>query len=250
MIPWRMSMTVLTDLSASMFAACFMILLIFLSLVQKRDPASPEPRPVEANQAFVATRQQVFAPAAMVDHLFAHGRNGTSLDLFADRVDISRAGRAEVRQLAGGDIASGLAVLTPADNPVRLQVFANTFYNQVVGALEADGTAFTELTVPAALRDPERPNLAWVPAFLPLSETATDRQSFRISLAALLRGTAERTPGAGAKDSGRSTMPPARSLLDRLPDSINRVTGIFFPLAGLACVVWIERRRFSAIHDT
>ncbi|MGQ3214501.1 MAG: hypothetical protein ACT6U0_16500 [Shinella sp.] len=243
-------MTVLTDLSASMFAACFMILLIFLSLVQKGEPASPAPRAFEAKQAFMVTRQQVLAPAAMIDHLFAHGRSGTSLDLFADRVEISNAGRKEVWQLSGSDLVSRLADLTPVDDPVRLQVFSHAFYNQVAGALEAGGTAFTELTVPAALRDPERQSLAWVPAFLQLRETSADRQSFRIGLAALLHGAAEHAPGTGATAIARPTTSPTQSLLDRLADWIDRVTGIFFLLAGFACVAWIERRRFSAVHDT
>lgn len=251
MIPWRINMTVLTDLSASMFAACFMILLIFMSLVQKREPVSSDPRPIEASQVFVLTRQHVLAPVAMVDHLFAHGNNGTSLDLFSDRVERSGAGRTEVRRLSGSDLVAGLAGLTASDNPVRLQVFSNALYSQVAGALKAGGIEFTELTVPAGLRDPERADLAWAPAFLELSATATDRQTFRTGLAVLLQGAAEQANSAQATAAGQSAMPPSTpGLLDRLANWIDHVMAVFFPLAGLGGVAWIERQRFSAIHDT
>jgi len=105
--------------------------------------------------------------------------------------------------------------------------------------------------VPAGLRDPERPDLAWAPAFLELGATATDRQTFRTGLAALLQGAAEQANGARAAAADRSATPPSTpGLLDRLANWVDHVTAIFFPLAGLACVVWIERRRFSAVHDT
>lgn len=251
MIPWRISMTVLTDLSASMFAACFMILLIFLSLVQKNEPAPSKPQPLEARQAFVVTRQQALAPAAMVDQLFAHGREGTSLDLFADRIEIRVPGRKEARRLSGGDLASALGRLAQGAPPVRLQVFSNALYNQVAGALEAKGVPFTELTVPAGLRDPERPSLAWVPAFLQMGETATDRQTFRTGLAALLQGAADRASAAKPIAMDVSAMASTTSgLLERIVEWIGRFSRIFCPLAGLACVAWIERRRFRAIRDT
>lgn len=249
MMPWRMSMTVLTDLSASMFAACFMILLIFLSLVQKNGPAASERPPVEASQAFMLTTQTVLSPAAMVDHLYAYGRDGTSLDLFADRVELFAPGRKAAERVAGGDLASRLASLSVADLPVRLQVFSNNLYNQVLRGLEAGGTEFAELTIPAGLRDPERPNLAWTPGFLQLGDQATDRQAFRIALAALLQGAADRAAVAKGGAGGQAPALTTPSLLDRLAHWIDHVTRVVFPLAGLACVLWIERRRFGAIRD-
>jgi hypothetical protein len=250
MISWRISMTVLTDLSASMFAACFMILLIFLSLVQKQE--GPAPEPIEATQAFALTTQLALAPSAMVDHLYAHGRAGTSisLDLFADRVELREPGDGQPRGLSAGDFAAVAAFLARAGSPVRLNVFSNALYNQLVGQLEASGTPFTELTVAAGLRDPQRPSMAWAPEFLHLGETATDPRTFRIGLAALLEGAADRmarSQSGEAQHSALAARPPG--IVERIRRAMRQFAQWFFPLAGLAGVAWIERRRFGAIRD-
>src|SRR5690606_7572200 len=55
---WRMDLTVLTDLSASMFAVCFMILLVFLGLAQQRDAEpAPDLGAIDAGRALRIVRQ-------------------------------------------------------------------------------------------------------------------------------------------------------------------------------------------------
>ena len=251
MISGRISMTVLTDLSASMFAACFMILLIFLSLVQKHE--GPAPLPIEATRALALTRQQALAPSAMVDHLYAHGQagKGINLDLFADRVELREPGGGPPRRLSAGDFAAVAAGLASAHSPVHLNVFSNALYNQLVGQIEASGTPFTELTVAAGLRDPDGPDLAWEQKFLQLGETATDPHTFRIGLAALLDGAADRIARsqAGAADQSATASRPT-DIVERIRRAIRHFAQWFFPLAGLAGLAWIERRRFGAIRDS
>ncbi|WP_378941121.1 hypothetical protein [Mesorhizobium sp. ANAO-SY3R2] len=245
-------MTVLTDLSASMFAACFMILLVFLSLVQRHDTTPAEPPPIEATRAFALTRQRALGPSAMIDQLFVHGKasQGISIDLFADRIEVREPGGGQSRRLSANDLSAVAAGLARTNVPIRLQVFSNALYNQLVGQLENSGTEFTELTVAAAMRDPDRPDLAWAPAFLQLGETASDPRAFRIGLAALLQGTADPIPGAQAAPTRQSTVdaePPG--VVERIREWMKHFSQLFFPIAGLACVAWIERSRFGAIRD-
>lgn len=258
MTSWRMDLTVLTDLSASMFAACFMILLVFLALAQRQD-AAPEPSlaAIEAAGALRIVRQEPLTPEAMVELLRGHGAAaaGTGLDLFEDRVEIALPGRADRIALASAEIGERLAgALRPAGGgPVRLYVFSNAHYNPAVAALDRAGLRRVELTVPRALRDGARPQQAWSPAFLALGARGLDAAAFRRELAALLAGSAEEggaAPSAadGGADAPAPAGPPrtASDLLERLRRWLAAFAAIVFPAAGLAAVAWIERRRFGA----
>lgn len=228
----RIDLTVLTDLAASMFAACFMILLIFLSLSQRTD--APAPRPIEATEALNLVTRQILPPGGLVDLLHDHSSpNGTSIDIFADRVVlVAGAGRTILR-----GSAIGPAVASAAE-PVRLYVFSNAFYRDVTAALGARAVA--EISVPRALRSEN----GWRPEFLTLDAERADPTVFRQRLALLLNGGTDE--GATTGNGGGGFLAAGSSLLDRLTAILTAITAFGFPLLGLAAVVLIERRRLRS----
>ena len=229
----RIDLTVLADLAASMFAACFMILLIFLSLAQQAD--APPPRPIEATTDLHVVARRVQGPGALVDLLHAHaGRGGTSIDIFADRVDVlTDAGSVTLRRGAVGP------ALASALEPVRLYVFSNTLYHDVVAAL--GNRAVMEMSVPHALQDA---NGRWRTEFLSLEAEGADLNVFRERLAQLLEGGTEQGAASGGAGGGMPAI--GASLLERMSAALALAAALGFPLAGLAVVVLIERGRLSS----
>lgn len=239
MTSWRMDLTVLADLSASMFAACFVLLLIFLSLEQE---------PPEVDAPVMAFVQPVLSPEETVRLLHAHGAapDGVSLDLFADRVAL-RIG--EVRAVLRGNVAAGLGRALPAGVPqvgvpVRLYVFSHSLYGDVATALRRQSVSHVEIDVPLALRDADAPQHAWNREFVRLGESDLTLPAFREALATLLDG---RTRHAGREGGGAEAGSPmeagsgeAPGLAARLRQWLVTFATIAFPLSGLMAVLWIE----------
>ncbi len=229
----RIDLTVLTDLAASMFAACFMILLIFLSLAQQAD--APQPRPIEATTELNLVSRTVPAPGALVDLLHDHASaEGTSIDIFADRVEVQTgAGRTRLaREAVAPSVAS-------AEEPVRLYIFSNVLYYEVVAAL--GDRAAMEMSVPRALQDAGG---NWRPEFLALDAERADLPVFRQQLARLLEGGTEE--GTASARSGGGMLAFGASLLERLSAALALLAAFGFPLIGLAMVVLIERHRLRS----
>jgi hypothetical protein len=232
MTSWRIDLTVLADLAASMFAACFMVLLIFLSLAQRAD--APPSRPIVAKRDLRIVERQVSSSAELVNLLHDHAAaGGVSIDLFADRVDVlTPTGKTSLR---GNEIAS----LVMPSGPVRLYVSSNVFYHDVAAAL--GNRPVTEMSVPSALKGPDG---HWRPEFLALDAERLEPLSFRERLAQLLKGGAEGEGSAG----GSGGMPPAfgPGLLERISALLGAIAAIGFPALGLGLVVLIERRRYGS----
>jgi hypothetical protein len=258
-----MDLAVLTDLSASMFVACFMILLIFLSLVQAGQGPARDLRStaLEAGEAFHVVRRGVLSSAAMVDHLYArrHAPAGVSIDLLADGATVLAPGRPEGPELPTGEIASGLSAAVGPASAVRLYVLSGETYAAATRALARAGVAWTEMSVPAALRDAADPERAWRREFSALEEATADPQRFREGLAALLRATASspgRPENAGsgigrAFDAARGPFPgseAASSLLDRVRRALSLLAAILAPAVAVVAVCAIERGRFAGLR--
>ncbi len=234
MISWRMDLTVLTDLSASMFAACFVMLLIFLS-IEQGEPADPD-APV------VVVIQPVLSPQETVRLLHAHDARsgGASVDLFADRVEL-RAGQAHA--VLRGDVAAGLARALPAGGPVRLYVFSHAFYGEAIAALRRQTISQIEISVPLALRDAGASQLAWNREFVRLGESDLTLPAFHEALAALLEGRTRPLGSVEGRAAGGSRMAEGREapgLVARLRQWLVTFATIAFPLSGLMAVLWIE----------
>lgn len=250
MMSWRMDMAVLTDLSASMFAATFMILLIFLSLVQQEDARpTPPAQAIEATTALRIARRPVLAPADMVDLLRRHGApaDGLGIDILDDRLEISLPGASSPVVLRPTAISAGLprALGASGNGAIRLYVFSNTLYNRVLPLLEKADAQVLEISVPRALRDSARPAAGWSDAFLRLDARRLGPDAFREGLAVLLEGGASKSlPGHA---SGASTPPAAShawtSLVDRLRRWLQAITTFVLPALGFLAVILIERRK-------
>ena len=249
MTSWRMDMAVLTDLASSMFAASFMILLIFLSLVQ-REAVLPHPQPVEAAGVLHVVRRDVPSANDVVELLRLHGRpgSGLSIDLFGDRVVVSNGD--ESTAFAAGAIPDGKlgGPGQGGNRRVRLYVFSNMFYNQVTSLLEGDGKRWSEMTVPDALRDPAEPDRRWSPGFLRLAAARLNAEAFRSRLAALLHGASRARPAGG--DAGgtgglaqRWPRPGETNLLATFAGWLRFLWNSVPPLAGVLAALWIERSR-------
>ena len=230
MTSWRLDLTVLADIAASMFAACFMVLLIFLSLAQKADTLPA--RPIEATRDLHMVARPVPAPGELVDLLHDHAAlDGTSIDLFADRIDVLTAtGTTSVR---GGAIAS----LAIPGGPVRLYVFSNALYHDVTAVL--GNRPVTEMSVPRALRDAAG---GWRPEFLALDAERAEPILFRQRLAQLLDGGTEGEGSAGGVD-GMPAPAASASLAERIASALGTIAAIGFPILGVCAVLLIERRR-------
>jgi hypothetical protein len=230
---WRLELTVLTDLSASMFAACFMILLIFLSLVQ--NATHQPPAPFEARETLRIVQRTAEAPTGLVELLHQHDASvGTSIDVFADRVEMVTANG--VRRLAPAGIAEALAGI---GGPVRLYVFSNVLYNPVAAGL-GNLPDRREMTVPEALRDARAPMTAWSPDFLALSAQRLDLPGFRQGLGRLLQGGPDPSGGPAGRPAQAAAGP---DLLARVNGWVSVGLATIMPPLGLLVVLSIERRR-------
>ncbi len=250
MIAWRTDLTALTDLSAGMFAACFTMLLIFLSLIENnpRDAGLPEDVAIEVTEAVRGVRQTVMSPREMVEMLQDHRAGSPSqltIDIFSDRIALRLAG--EHTDVVGGlNIGAAVAQAWQQadDRPAALFVFSHELYDEVVAPLSASGAPWREMSVPLALREPDRPQEGWRQTFLDLSAVAADPALFRERLAAILDGGTggEDDASAGGKSGGGTAV--FRSLLDRLENWLSTAAAITFPLVILSVMFGIERSRF------
>ena len=255
MTGWRMEFTVLTDLSASIFAACFMILLIFIGLAQKEQASGPPspPRAIEATRDLTVTLRQAPAPPELVELLFRHGLAGppsTRIDLFADRIELGMPGTNEPLPFAPADITTLSGRLGDERAPPILFVFSNALYGATVAAL--GGRPHVELSVPRGLRDPVRPDRAWSEAFTRLEAEAPDLATFRRGLATLLAGSADPVQPAAREGSppDASAASKARDPLAEMGREFARRIAILITLAGFLAAIAIRYRVRDVISGT
>lgn len=238
MTTWRMGFTALADLSASMFAACFMALLIFLGAAQQRAGVLRLSTIDADPQAILIVERSIPQSADALELLRTHGQGpDIGIDLFADRMVVAHTAHRPVTVNAGQ--LHELAPLLEDRRTVRLYVFSNGLYNDV--ATMIGNGAVRELTIPYALRDSTRPESAWNEAFLRLVDAGLEPAVFRRELAVLLGG-GPRPRKTEATKSGENPAPrPERSSLTA---RFLAALALSAYLAGLMAIVAIERRRF------
>lgn len=200
--------TVLSDLSANIFAA---LLLILILLLQVKVAAAPRPvpdRPVDVAEATGLRARRPLGAAEIVATLRDRGpgQPGASLDLTATGV---RA--ADGSLLPGAALAARLPeILGRARDggPVRLYVFSNRWFAAATDALTHAGFDWRDLSVPRALRRADDPD-AWSAAFLRLAAAGGDVGAFRDGLAHLLAATPAPLVAGGRVTSGSAGERPA-----------------------------------------
>lgn len=229
MIGGRVGMTVAADLSANLFAAVLLVMIVLLAAPSGGGAPAPVAPTIEVDTDVVAVRRAALGPDDLVAHLALRqpGSPALVLDLHADRIEIRLPGRArgEVTALDGSaarlDGRLRRALETPG--PVALFVFEPAAYPRVAEALTAAGRLWREISVPAALRSRTgEGGSAWSPAFLALAERRPDAARFRRDLAALLAGAGDERVDrrVGGSSGTPGATPTAR---EETPDLLERL---------------------------
>lgn len=206
----------LADLATNVLAVVVVALLLVTAA------APPESAAPAIDPAAVVLRRPL-GPDAMVAHLAAlrPAAGAAVVEVGADRLTVRRGG---VRTaIAPGDGAGLRAALAGSPPPVRLDVFSNRTYAAAVAALGGAGLAFTELSVPAALRAPDGEH--WSSAFEDLAAGADSPAAFRAGLADLLAGSTIPVADPGGRPSGGGgAVARALAWLDGLAAAVALVT--------------------------
>jgi len=213
----RIDSSVISDVSANIFAVFILILVILLANARPPPPpAQSAPSSIDAMRDLHAVERAPVRAGDMVEMLRGHAGSGTvNVDLFDGRIEIAGMGNntplvLDVRRDGGRamlDRLDGILRGQGASMPVRLFVFSNRWYAPVTARLTAAGRSWDEVSVPQALRATAggRTGDAWSNAFLDLVSRNLDRDRFRVALSRLLAGS-----GASADQNRRSSgAPPA-----------------------------------------
>lgn len=210
--------TVLTDLSANVFAALLLILLILLQAGADAPDGAPGP-PTEAAKLGAVGRAPLHADALVaILHARRPDAEGLSIDL---------------TEVEPPPLDAALRGLDPA-LPVRIYVFSHRHYPAVAARLAGAGRPWDEISVPPALGDAEA---GWTPAFRALLARRSDLPRFRAELARLLGGAAgPPAPGAGGAPDPR----PAGAMGERLRGWLGAAVTVAMLLGAIAAVVAIE----------
>jgi hypothetical protein len=245
MHPDRPDITVVTDISANIFAV-FLLIMILLLALRERSPPPPPPAVLDVVADLNGVERAPLRPAEMVGLLYGRRKDAgvISIDLLADRIEIAIGGRTE--QLSGSreirDRLRRLAATGEAE-PIGIYVFSHRWYATVTDALPP--RAFREASVPLALRRTD-PSGGWSLAFTALLTRSLDLPAFRIELARLLQSPRPAPAplpqprlGGGGIGSAPNTAPNPG---ERIWQFARNALDIGAICAGFVFVLAVERR--------
>lgn len=216
--------TVLTDLSANLFAALLLILLILLQAGADRSDEGPA-QPVEAAQ--LAAREHTPLDAgALVAALYDRRPEAAGLS-----IDLTEAEPPLLDAAVRG--------LDP-DLPIRLYVFSHRHYSATAALLRKMGRRWQEISVPPVLGDAAT---GWTSAFRALLARRPAPPQFRADLAHLLGAAA----GPPLRGSGGASDPLTSSML-RNPfggwlGAVLTIATLLLGFAAVLAIEWIVPRR-------
>ena len=251
--------SVLSDLSANVFAALLLILILLLQIrvAADRTAAPPvPPPPLDAAVDLGAVAHRPLGARDLVALLRARGGGapGLSLDLGTRGLGVSEADGTAERWSSGDALLPALAAALRDGGPglVRLYVFSNRDFAAVTAALASAGRPFTDLSVPRALRD-RATGGAWSPAFLALAGAPGTDAAFRDGLARLLAQDSGplapegRVAGGGASGVPDGAASPAGGA-SGLPHVFASALAVAALVLGCGLVVVIEIRGRASPH--
>ena len=252
MNPYRADITVVTDISANIFAV-FILILIILLVARDQTPAVPAAAPAVIDVAtdLAAVDRAPLDPAAMVDLLYERriAAPATKIDLFDDRIEIV-AGTVTRRISLAAAATPQMIPALPANAAVGLYVFGHRGYRFITEYLAGAGRTWREISVPAALRRRDAAGFEdWSPGFKELLARPQDIGRFRIELARLLASpqpAVEPPAGgrAGADAPGEGSSAPASSfataLLERMTWWLRGLLDVLSVIAGFSFIAWVE----------
>ena len=246
------NVSILTDISANIFA----LLILFLIIMLAARASSPSPRDevaqvIDVEKEFAGLERSPLSGDELVDLLYERrdGAVTTRIDLLEQ--SIVAAGKTE-RFSALENAAPRLRQLAAASNnaPAGVYVFSHRFYRGLAENLKTLSWTWREVSVPEALRDSGSGTTdhGWSAGFSRLIVQPSDRAQFRLELARLLQSPSTRNDEHLAQGSwaagAPSQMPP--TITDRLARWSRGALNAISILSGLAFIAWVEMRRKRA----
>ncbi len=241
--------SVVTDISANIFAVFIIILIVLLAAPHDAPPPPAPAEPIEVKRDLAAVTRTPLDAGGLVSLLFEQRSSSASLkvDLFADRIDVAAPGQPPLTLPLPLDERAVAAVkpLATAGRPIGLYVFDHRGYAAVTGLLA--GRPFREVSVPRALRSGDVDRQDWSAGFRRLSETTSQFEPFREDLARLLAAPEPSRAESAARRSARleAARPPREmlaELTDRLAGMVRHLTTIFALVAGVGFIAGVEIR--------
>jgi hypothetical protein len=250
------SITVVTDISANIFAVLLLILIILLAAgEQEGQPQAQEAPSFEIGDYFTTIERTPLSGSGMVDLLYSR-RNASGaikIDLFEDGIDVLSKDKSDWIASEGA-IGERLKLHAGAalEAPVALYVFGHRWYDSVVKTLTRMGRAWQEVSVPEALRDTAGANRKdrWSGGFSDLIGRPLGRDRFRRELAHLLgSGNLQRNERAGAGSIGRahasvSRYPIKDTILERFLRWWQNILSAIAILSGFGFIAWVETHKW------
>jgi hypothetical protein len=250
------SVSVVTDISANIFALLVLLLIIALAARETSSTKAVAPATIDVDMELAGVERAPLNSEALVD-LFYERRNAatsTRIDLKRNAIDVVSGG-AQERFGSLEDASPRLRQLGTAFNrmPASIYVFDHHFYRGLTDSLKAMSWPWLEVSVPQALRDtdPGASDQGWSAGFSELIARQSGPAQFRHELAQLLQASStpsDRRSGGGAQQvtSMRSPMDGIMAALRRWKREGINVIAVF---CGIAFIVWVERRSRRPSHN-
>jgi hypothetical protein len=239
------TISVVTDISANIFAVFMLILIAALAA----SPAqAPTPVARDAIDDLGGIERAPLSAAAMVDLLHARTQVAEGppirIDLFEDRLVIARKGVPDLQVSTPEAALDALAETSIRSASIPVYVFSARHFAAIRSALGSN--VIRDLPVPAALQTMDAAGRrAWSPGFADLIFDNLDRPAFTSALARLLDGSTDKGAGGTRRaDPGFAADPQAKAdLLTRLA-LWSRTAALWAAvITVLLLVAVVERRR-------
>jgi hypothetical protein len=248
------AISVVTDISANIFAVFIVILIVLLALPHDEAPPAAPSKPIDVLLDLVSVTKTPLAPGDLVDLLFSRRRaaDAIGIDLFDDRIVVTRPGEPpDEFSLPLGDRSDVVTaeIATMPTRPIGLYVFDHRGYATVLKLL--GGRPFREMSVPFALRAVVDDRQDWREGFRNLIDRSTDLPSFRSDLSRLLASpdpslaNAPLQPRAGRHrraPNAETAPPPLDDVSARVRLWLQRVLAVGAILAGVGLIIAVEWR--------
>jgi hypothetical protein len=248
------NVSILTDISANIFALLILFLIIMLAARESSpSPRTEAPEVIDLEKEFASVERSPLSGDELVDLLYERraGAATTAIDLLEQSIDVVSGGKTE-HFSSLENAAPRLRQLAAASNrlPAGVYVFSHRFYRGLAETLKALGWSWREVSVPEALRDsgPETRGRGWSTGFSRLIAQRSDRAQFRLELAKLLQSASTEhnehsSEGFGAVASPSQLLPSISDRFERWMRGTLNLTAIF---GGVGFIIWVEMRRKRA----
>ena len=247
------NVSILTDISANIFALLILFLIIMLAARESAPaPRAAAPEIIDVEKDLAGVERSPLSGDELFDLLYQRrdASAATRIDLLGQSVDIVAAGQTE--HFSSVELAAPrLKLLAAASDsaPAGVYVFSHRFYRGLAESLQALGWSWREVSVPEALRDSnlETSDRGWSAGFARLIAQASDRAQFRLKLAELLQSpSASNNEHSGQGSRANAAPGYSQSIIDRIERWSRGALNAAAILGGLGFITWVELRRKRA----